>query len=389
MSGEAFSANLVHFVRYLRALGLIVGPETAQDLAAAAGAVGLFDRRDTYEAFKAVATVRVGEAPAFDHAFDLFFGGEGVTHESQPDVAFVARQNRATRASLPTLAGFEDHDMDEEEVVSDVGGGSYSERLARRDFGLLTQAEREEVRRLIARMIWRPADALSRRWVSDRRGDRPHIRKTFSNLTRPEGDLVPFEYMSRRPRRRPLVVIADISGSMELYAEMFLHFIHAAQGRLGRVEAFVFATRLTRITREMRQRDAAHALGKVSESVQDWSGGTRIGETLAQFNREWSRRVARGGAVGLIISDGWDTGDPKILNAEMARFARTMHRVAWLNPLAARPGYSPEARGMRTVLPYVDDFLAAASVLDLREVVRLLESLPSKSTSGRVRSVVG
>jgi uncharacterized protein with von Willebrand factor type A (vWA) domain len=378
MDGEAFSANLVHFVRYLRASGMTVGPETARDLAAAADAVGLADRVDAYHAFKAVATVRAGDAPRFDQAFELFFGAGGITDDSQPDIAFASRRDQATRGSLPTLASREQSAAETDEVVADIGGGSYAEKLAKRDFGTLTEAEREEVRRLIARMIWRPADALSRRWVSDRRGDRPHIRKTFSNLTRPEGDLIPFEYMSRRPRRRPLIVIADISGSMELYAEMFLHFIHAAQGRLGRLEAFVFATRLSRITREMRQRDPHYALERVASSVDDWSGGTRIGEALGRFNRDWSRRVARGGAVGLIISDGWDTGDPALLEAEMARFARSVHRVVWLNPLASRPGYAPEARGMRAALPYIDDFLAASSVMDLREVVRLLESLPSR-----------
>ncbi len=172
------------------------------------------------------------------------------------------------------------------------------------------------------------------------------------------------------------MVLADVSGSMERYTEMFLHFVHAAQGRLGRVEAFVFATRLTRISRELRQRDASAALRRVGAAVEDWSGGTRIGESIRDFNREWSRRVTRGGAIGLIISDGWDTGDPALLDAEMARFARSVHRVVWLNPLAGRTGYAPETRGMRTVLPYVDDFLPAASLVDLKSVVRLLESVP-------------
>jgi uncharacterized protein with von Willebrand factor type A (vWA) domain len=139
----------------------------------------------------------------------------------------------------------------------------------------------------------------------------------------------------------------------------------------------------------MRQRDPTHALAKVSGSVDDWSGGTRIGETLQRFNRDWSRRVGRGGAVGLVISDGWDTGDPGLLNREMARFARSVHRVVWLNPLASRPGYAPEARGMRTALPYIDDFLAASNVLDLREVVKLLESLPSRSRTRSSKPLVG
>jgi hypothetical protein len=165
---------------------------------------------------------------------------------------------------------------------------------------------------------------------------------------------------------------------MELYAEMFLYFIHAAQGRLGRVEAFVFSTRLSRITREIRYRDPRLALRRVTGVVDDWSGGTRIGDALADFNRIWSRRVTRGGAIGLIISDGWDTGEPDLLDSEMARFARSVRRVVWLNPIAGRPGYAPEARGIRTVLPYVDDFLAAGTLLDLRQVVRLLESVPSR-----------
>ncbi len=378
MTETAFANNLIHFVRYLRARGLTVGPSTAQDLAAATAAVGLIDRDDTYHAYRAVTVVRPSEIPAFDEAFALFFGTALAEMHSPPDVRISTPKTETVTASLPTLssvdAGSGDVEADEERI--EVGVGSYSERLASRDFGALSADEREEVRRMISRMMWRPADTVSRRWVSDRHGTRPHLRNTFRNLTGPAGDLIPFEMASRRPRRRPLIILADISGSMELYAEMFLHFVHAAQGRLGRVESFVFATRLTRITRDMCQRDPKFALDRVAMSVKDWSGGTRIGEALATFNRDWSRRLARGGAIGLIISDGWDTGDPDVLTEEMARFSRSVHRVIWLNPLASRPGFEPEARGMRSVLPYVDDFVAASSVIDLRGVVRLLESLP-------------
>jgi uncharacterized protein with von Willebrand factor type A (vWA) domain len=204
------------------------------------------------------------------------------------------------------------------------------------------------------------------------------MRRTFRYAVRPEGDLVPLAMSARRPRRRPLVVLADISGSMERYTEMFLYFMHAAQGRLGRMEAFVFATHLSRITREMRQKLPDAAIRQVSHAVTDWSGGTRIGEALEEFNRLWSRRVTRGGAIGLLISDGWDTGDPEVMEREMARFSRSMHKVVWLNPLAGRVGFSPETRGLRAALPHVDHFLAAANVLDLREVVRLLESVPAR-----------
>jgi uncharacterized protein with von Willebrand factor type A (vWA) domain len=267
--------------------------------------------------------------------------------------------------------------------VAETVGGSYEERLRNRDFGDLTADEQEAVRRLIAQMVWRPADARSRRWGPARRGARPDLRRTYRHMTRPEGDLLPLAFAARRPRRRPLVVVADVSGSMERYSELFLHFIHAAQGRLGRVEAFVFATRLTRITREVRLREPREAIARVGAAVDDWSGGTRIGETLGEFNRRWSRRVTRGGAIGLVISDGWDTGDPVTLRDEMSRFARAMHRVVWLNPHAGRDGFVPATRGMRTVLPFVDDFLAAATVNDLADVIRLLETVPRSRSAAR------
>ena len=375
---DEFACHLVHFARYLRARGLSIVPRTAQDLIAAAGAVGLVDRDDVYHAFKAVTVVRAAEIPIFDEAFDLFFGFGRIVLAGAEAAWDAPAANEGGVATLPFLGSttLEDVTADFDDL-SEVVGGSYAERLATRDFAALGPHEREEVRRIISRMVWRPADATSRRWAPAPRGNRPHLRRTFRGLVGPEGDLMPLAYAHRRPRKRPLVVLADVSGSMERYTELFLHFIHAAQGRLGRVEAFVFATRLTRISREMRQRDPDAALRRVAGIVADWSGGTRIGAALADFNREWSRRVTRGGAIGLVISDGWDTGDAELLGREMARFARSMHRVVWLNPLAGRAGYAPETRGMRTVLPYVDDFLAAANVLDLKGVVRLLESVPS------------
>jgi uncharacterized protein with von Willebrand factor type A (vWA) domain len=381
---ETFTHNLVHFSRYLRARGVKVVPQTSQDLSAAAEAVGLADRTDVYHAFKSVVVVRPGEIPIFDEAFELFFGtGHAVLTRVEGAQEAVPKEGSAV--TLPVLRDAMLGELEDPHgELSDTVGGSYAERLATRDFAGLTAAEQEEVRRIISSMLWRAADASSRRWGPASRAGRPHLRRTFRGLIGPEGDLMPLAFADRRPRKRPLVVLADVSGSMERYTEMFLHFIHAAQGRLGRVEAFVFATRLTRISRELRQRDARLALRRVGSSVEDWSGGTRIGEALEVFNREWSRRVTRGGAIGLVVSDGWDTGDTALLDAEMGRFARSMHRVIWLNPLAGREGYAPETRGMRTVLPYVDDFLAAASLVDLEGVVRLLESVPTQR-----RRVVG
>ena len=197
-------------------------------------------------------------------------------------------------------------------------------------------------------------------------------------MTGPEGEMMPLAMSAPKPRRRPLLVFADVSGSMERYTEMLLYFIHAARGRLGKVEAFVFSTHLHRITRELAHRDPKVALSRVGDAVHDWSSGTLIGEALADFNQNWSRRVVRGGPVALLISDGWDRGDPELLRHEMAAFSRTVHRVVWLNPLAGRAGFAPETRGMRAAMPYVDDFLPVGTLSDLAAVVRLLETVPRK-----------
>lgn len=373
---EVAAVNLVHFVRHLRSLGLGVVPATARDLAFAIDQVGLERRDDLHDAMQAMTVVAPSEREAFDEAFDLFFGGAVSPVGEEEPVAEAGGEE--VRVSVPVIRPLPEPEPEEPSEAPSTVGASYAERLATRDFADLDAAEREEVRRLIARMVWRPADTPSRRWGPARRGVRPDLRRTLRHAVRPEGDVMPLAMSERRPRKRNVVVLADISGSMERYTEMFLYFMHAAQSRFGRMEAFVFATRLSRITRDMRLRRPDQAIGKVAEAVSDWSGGTRIGEAFETFNREWSRRVTRGGVIVLIISDGWDTGDPDLLATEMDRLARSVFRVVWLNPLAGREGFAPETRGMRTVLPHVDHFLPAASVVDLRDVVRLLESVPAR-----------
>ena len=371
--------NLVHFVRYLRARGLAVVPTTTADLGRAAEIVGLDRREDIREAFRSLVVARPEELAVFDEAFALFFGEDGdIAPPPRDEIEIRIHERSEVRAHTPVLAGNLDGDEEARDDLQEVAGASLSERLMHKDFADLSPEEQAEVRRLIARMAWQPADALSRRRAPARRGDRPDFRRSFRRMVGHEGELMLLSYTRSRPRRRPIIVIADVSGSMERYSEMLLYFMHAAQGRMGRLEAFVFSTHLTRITREIRHRDPGVAIRRVSGAVDDWSGGTRIGEAIDRFNREWSRRVTRGGPIGLIISDGWDCGDPLQLRDAMARFARSVHRVVWLNPLAGRPGYEPATRGMRAVLPHVDHLLAAASVTDLRGVVRLLESVPPR-----------
>lgn len=373
---DAFTHNMVHFTRLLRAQGLRGTPETTVALIEAAEAVGLADRDDAYHAFRAVVIGRPDEVPVFDQAFELFFGSGRRWAPMEPlELKVHPHQRMHIIAPTSVAAGV----GGEEEVELDEQlGASASTRLSLRDFTDLSTEEYAQVQRLIARMVWQPADTRSRRWRPSRSGSRPDLRRTLRQMTGPAGEMMPLAMSAPKPRRRPLLVLADVSGSMERYTEMLLYFIHAARGRLGKVEAFVFSTHLHRITRELAHRDPKVALSRVGDAVHDWSSGTLIGEALGDFNRNWSRRVVRGGPVALVISDGWDRGDPEVLRVEMAAFARTVHRVVWLNPLAGRAGFAPETRGMRAAMPYVDDFLPVGTLADLAAVVRLLETVPRK-----------
>jgi hypothetical protein len=375
---EPFTDNLVHFARYLRTRGLPVTSDTAADLLRAALIVGLHHPDDAYHALRAVTITRPDHQPVFNEAWELFFAsGRSPIAPKLDTIEFQTwRRNPTLRVIAPTSTAASDDEATKPKEVAEQMGGSYSERLAGKDFTELTAEEQEELRRIMARMIWQPAETLGRRWEPTRAGARPDLRRTLRNLVGSKADLLPLAFAAPRPRRRPLLVVADVSGSMERYVEMLLYFIHAARGKLGRLEAFVFATHLTRITHQVRHRDPRIALSQISAAVNDWSGGTRIGESLETFNREWSRRVVRGGPIALIISDGWDRGDPDLLRKQMDIFSRSVHRVIWLNPLAGRPGFAPETRGMQAALPFVDDFLPAANLRDLREVIRTLESVP-------------
>jgi len=373
MTTSALAHNIIHFARYLRAKGLDIDPRTGMDLLTSAHVLGLEDGRDVKSGFRSLVVTRPDQVPVFDAAFDLFFGSGSIAMSS-----VEVKTDRLVPSYLPLLVRAGRVDEEEMESSSDQMGASEVERLGTRDFGELTPDEIAEVRRMISRMVWKPAEADSRRWVADSKGPRPDMRRTLRNSVGPRGELMEMEFRSRKPRRRPLVIVADVSGSMEKYVEMLLYFAHSAPARMGRVETFVFSTRLTRITHELRRRDPAQALRLVADRVHDWSGGTRIGAALETYTRLWSRRVARGGPIGMIISDGWDRGDPHRLGREMARFSRSVHRTIWLNPLAGRRGYAPETRGLRAALPFVDDFLPAARLVDLAGVIRLLESIPSR-----------
>ncbi len=354
--------------RRLRAAGLGVSPDVIADMGVAASIVGFSEPAEFYWAMQAVVVNDRAQLPVFDKVFLDFFG---LVTEPTHDVTVTQQTSVLSALSINEEEG---GDEIEEEVDLQVGASGI-ERLSHRDFADLSPAETAEVSRLIAGMAWQPPLRNSRRRTKASRGDRPNLRRTFRKILGPEGDLIPLEWTALKQYQRPLILIADVSASMESYAEMFLVFAHAARQRFDKVETFVFSTKLTRITDEMQRRSISAAMAGATASVDDWSGGTKIGEAFQTFNREWSRRVCRGGPYAVILSDGWDCGKAELLEREMSRLSRSMKRVVWLNPLSGREGYAPETRGMKAVLRYVDDFLPAASVHDLQGVVALLDGL--------------
>jgi hypothetical protein len=255
---------------------------------------------------------------------------------------------------------------------------SSTEVLKHKDFADMTGEELGEVQGLLTRFAWRLGERRTRRRRAGR-GDTLDLRRTLRRSLRHGGEVLGWARLRRTTRPRPLIVVADISGSMERYTRLLLLFLYSlAEGLEQRVEAFVFGTRLTRVTRHLRGRDVERALGEVSRAVPDWSGGTRIGEALRAFNFDWGRRVPGSGAVVLLISDGWDRGEPELLRTEMARLQRSCHRLVWLNPLLGAPEYEPLARGMRTALAFVDDFLPVHNVASLEDLAAHLQSIGAR-----------
>lgn len=371
MTGPGTLLDLTTFATALRRRGLTVTPDQVSDMARAITLVDASKRSHVHASLRSLAITDPDQRGPFDEEFARFFEGLLDTQGGRGE-----ESDTSSGAALkPVMRSPESHGEDE---TRSQGGTSATERVATRDFADLTEDEMAEARRLVMAMMWQPSDVRTRRWAQSRAGTRPDLRRTLRSTSRPEGDLIPIVRSTRRKRQRPLIVIADISGSMEKYADLFLVFAHAAQRRLDDVEVFTFSTRLTRITEDLNKRSTQTALDRVASAVRDWSGGTKIGEALATWNRQWSRRLTRGGPIALILSDGWDCGDPELLAREMARLARTVHRVIWLNPLAAHSGYLPATRGMQAVLPHIDHLLPAASVVDLRGVVRLLDSIQNR-----------
>jgi uncharacterized protein with von Willebrand factor type A (vWA) domain len=372
--------NLLIFGRLLRRGGVDVHRGRLLDVVEALGHVNLGERSEVYHACRALLVHRHDQIALFDVAFASFWrahdGGEA-RHAPQPGesrASVVVLEEGLVREDVS--AAPERDGPDDDSLATSGGLKTWSDLdgLADKDFAAFTSAETDEAAAILSRLVWNPGERRTRRWTRER-GWRVDLRRTIADSVRTGGDVVELRRRAPRVRRRALVLLCDVSGSMERYSRMLLHFAHVLTRRRHRVEAFLFATQLTRITRQLRAPRADLALAAVSRSVPDWSGGTRIGAAVREFHQHWSRRVLSGGPVVLLISDGWDRGDPGELRDQIARLQRSCHRLVWLNPLIGTADYAPLTRGLQAALPFVDDFLPARTLTNLADLAVHLNAL--------------
>jgi uncharacterized protein with von Willebrand factor type A (vWA) domain len=383
-----FLRNLLLFGRVLRRLGLDVNPGRMMDLVSALEHIEIGDRSDFFYAARTLLVHEREDLPLFDEAFELFWRNPDAGWDLRQLGGFAALRKR-TPKPIVTPPPLQEADPQTDASASPQADPltvievtrTYSDReiLRRKNFAEMTAEEAEAVKRMMAGLLWQVSERRTRR-KRPGKGRVIDMRRTLRRSLRSGGEVFSWAYREPKTRPRPLVVIADISGSMERYTRLLLHFIYGMKAALDQpVEAFVFSTRLTRITRPLQIRDLDLALKNVGLIVHDWAGGTRIGESLKTFNFDWGRRVLGRGAVALIISDGWDRGEVDLLSREMSRLRRSCHRLIWLNPLLGAPDYEPLTRGIQAALPHIDDFLPVHNLASLEDLAERLADLGRRS----------
>jgi len=392
----AFAFNIMHFGRVLRAAGMRIGPGRILAAIEAVEAAGIRRRADLYWSLHTVLVSRTDEHELFDQAFRLFWnnpeqmtnmleqlvGDEGPRGDKQESSEEVRR--RVLDAFLPERPEIKskrqaltEHDSSETFADTDV--------VKTMDFEAMTERELSEAKAIVANMRLPIASVRTRRLKAAPRGTAIDMRNTLRNTLRFGHAGIALSYAKRRERVPPLVVLCDISGSMARYSRIVLHFLHALSNDRDRVHSFVFGTRLTNITHQLRHRDVDTALDKVSDVVQDWSGGTRIGECLKTFNKYWSRRVLGQGAVVLLITDGLDQNAGEGLSEEVERLHLSCRRLIWLNPLLRYAGFEPKSLGVRAILPHVDEFRTVHNLEALQDLADVLSKpAPADWARGRI-----
>ncbi len=387
--------NIMYFARTLRAAGLPVGPGQVLRAAQAVTAVGLTNRQDFYWALHAVFVNRRDQQLLFDQAFHVFWRNPRLLERlmdvllPEAPIADAAEERpeeisrRLADALAPEAPGQEETATGEDKLEVEAAlTFSRNEILQGKDFEKMSAQEFAEAKKAIQAMRLPIMEVPTRRFRPDPRGRRADLRATLRAAARSGSNSIPLKWKARRRRHPPLVVICDISGSMSRYSRMLLHFMHAVTNDRDRVQSFVFGTRLTNISRFLRYRDVDVALEKVSHSVLDWSGGTRIGACLRDFNRTWARRVLGQGAVVLLISDGLDRDNAEGLQNEVERLHKSCRRLIWLNPLLRYEGYAPKSLGAQAMMPHVDDFRSVHNLDSLTALSALLSRPTARRQEG-------
>jgi uncharacterized protein with von Willebrand factor type A (vWA) domain len=371
MQGTAIVRHVVTFGRVLREVGIEVGPGRVSDAIRALGTVDVKRQEDVYFALRQTLVSRHDELELFDRAFvSWFLRGPVVPVERREK-----RRRLAERVVRDTLEAGADGDEDDDSGTPKELGASAHELLREKDFAEMTPEEFERVRKLMTVISRTRPRRTSRRRTPDPRGDRLDLRRLCRKSLRTGGDPIEQTWKARKTVYRKLVVLCDVSGSMDAYARALLFYLHAIVGTGSGAEAFAFGTRLTRLTPDLATRDPEAALARATVATVDWGSGTRIGGSLQEFNAVYGRRALSRGAVVVIVSDGWERDDPDLVSREMARLARAAFAVVWVNPLKGSPEYQPLAGGMRAALPFVDRFLPGHNLRSLEELGAVLAGI--------------
>ena len=372
--------NILYFARALRAAGIPVGPGAVLDALEALKTAGVGTREDFYWTLHAVFVKRHEHTILFDQAFRIFFRRRGYIDQlmammmpQAPASAPQAPQAGATRIHEALYSGLDDKLKKEREIELDARlTVSDREVLQKKDFAQMTSAEIAAAKEAMKRLVLPLAEVRTRRLAPHRRGHLIDIRRTLRASMKGGGDFIDLRFIGPKTKPPPIVALLDISGSMSQYSRVFLHFLHALTDARKRVSTFLFGTRLTNVTRALRERDPDDALASCSAAVPDWSGGTRIASSLRAFNKLWARRVLTQGAIVLLITDGLERDADDSLAFEIDRLHRSCRRLIWLNPLLRFEGFEARARGVKTMLPYVDEFRPIHNLESMTELVAAL-----------------
>ena len=387
--------NIMYFARVLREAGLPVGPGAVIDALDAALSGTLRTREDFYWTLHAVFIKRRDHKELFDQAFHVFWKKPKMLEQLMQLMFQQITRDAGEKAKQAGFRRLAEAMFDKQEMQSRreqkpealeldaTFTASADEVLRAKDFEQMTVAEQTQARQAIARMRLHRTEVRTRRYARALKGPAIDMRRTLQGSLRTGGHYIDLERRERQWREPPMVVLCDISGSCSSYSRMFLHFLHSLSNDRERVTVFLFGTRLTNITRELRRRDIDEAMGKVSGAVKDWSGGTRIGTSLKEFNYKWARRVLTQGAHVLLMTDGLDREDATLLSHEMERLRRQTKHIVWLNPLLRYDGFKALAGGIRAMMPFVDEFRPVHSLDSLADLVRALAGAASPAHDPR------